>query len=186
MSKKITINKANLPDINAETGSYDVRFRLISEDRNKLSYWSPIYTVNPELEFITDEIEVDKIGRQVSVIWDTAEKTQLVKSNDSFVRKNVGPVERYDVWFRYYRSDLADPEELELGDWVYKERVDSTSLLTLLSKTYTINNQVVIGKTPNRLDIEVYAPGRPIIRETSLFLYSVERFWIGGGTDPEA
>jgi hypothetical protein len=185
MTKRITIPKESLPDINALTGKYDARFRLISEDRSRLSYWSPIYSVDPQFEFIVDEIEVDKVGRQISIVWDVAEKTQLVKTNGSFVRKSVGTVDEYDIWFRYYRDDMGPPpSEPEPGDWVYLERVSGTSILTLLSKTYTIDGEVVLGQAPNRIDIEVYAPGRPITRETNLLLYSVERFWIGPGSPP--
>lgn len=42
---KVTINKDDLPPINGESESYFTRFRIITDDRNNKSYWSPIYQI---------------------------------------------------------------------------------------------------------------------------------------------
>jgi hypothetical protein len=42
---KVTITKDKLPPINGESESYFTRFRIISDDRNNKSYWSPIYQI---------------------------------------------------------------------------------------------------------------------------------------------
>ena len=42
--KKATVVKADLPPVNSSNG-YLVRYRIISEDRNRVSHWSPIVEV---------------------------------------------------------------------------------------------------------------------------------------------
>jgi hypothetical protein len=41
--KKTRILKSALPPIDYETLKYNTRYRVISEDRNRTSHWSPIY-----------------------------------------------------------------------------------------------------------------------------------------------
>jgi hypothetical protein len=44
--KKLRIPKASLPPIDYDTLRYNTRYRIISEDRNRTSHWSPIYNSN--------------------------------------------------------------------------------------------------------------------------------------------
>ena len=44
--KKLRIPKASLPPIDYDTLKYNTRYRIISEDRNRTSHWSPIYNSN--------------------------------------------------------------------------------------------------------------------------------------------
>jgi len=41
--KKTRILKSELPPVDFETLKYNTRYRVISEDRNRTSHWSPIY-----------------------------------------------------------------------------------------------------------------------------------------------
>jgi hypothetical protein len=41
--KKLRILKSSLPPVDHDTEKYNVRYRVISEDRNRTSHWSPIY-----------------------------------------------------------------------------------------------------------------------------------------------
>lgn len=43
--KKATIKKEDLPPIDGNINGYVVRYRIITEDRNRSSHWSPRYTV---------------------------------------------------------------------------------------------------------------------------------------------
>ena len=44
--KKTRILKSSLPPIDYDTLKYNTRYRVISEDRNRTSHWSPIYNSN--------------------------------------------------------------------------------------------------------------------------------------------
>ena len=41
--KKLRIPKSALPPVDYDTEKYNLRYRVISEDRNRTSHWSPIY-----------------------------------------------------------------------------------------------------------------------------------------------
>jgi hypothetical protein len=43
--KKVTIEKKDLPPL-SPNGEYLIRYRIISEDKNRTSHWSPIYTLD--------------------------------------------------------------------------------------------------------------------------------------------
>ena len=44
--KKVRIPKSSLPPINNETLAYNLRYRIISEDKNRTSHWSPVYNAD--------------------------------------------------------------------------------------------------------------------------------------------
>lgn len=71
--KKIVIPRKDLPPINSDEGNYVVRFRVVSEDRNRLSHWSPQYLVDPQpLEIAEDDgIQLTSSGGILTVNWDT-------------------------------------------------------------------------------------------------------------------
>jgi hypothetical protein len=45
--KKYIIKQKDLPPVNSQTTGYFVRYRIVSEDKNRLSHWSPIFPINP-------------------------------------------------------------------------------------------------------------------------------------------
>ena len=45
MSKKIIITSAQLAELGFTGPDYQIRFRIISEDRNRISPWTPIFTI---------------------------------------------------------------------------------------------------------------------------------------------
>jgi len=44
--KKTRILKSTLPPVDHDTLKYNTRYRIISEDKNRTSHWSPIYNSN--------------------------------------------------------------------------------------------------------------------------------------------
>ena len=43
--KKIVIPKNELPSVDLNNLKYNIRYRIVSEDKNRVSYWSNIYSV---------------------------------------------------------------------------------------------------------------------------------------------
>jgi hypothetical protein len=50
--KKVLTPAADLPGFGAVDGGYTVRYRIITEDRNQISEWSPLYFFPTENEFV--------------------------------------------------------------------------------------------------------------------------------------
>ena len=43
--KKLRILKSSIPPIDYDTLRYNLRYRVISDDRNRTSHWSPVYNI---------------------------------------------------------------------------------------------------------------------------------------------
>lgn len=148
-----TIDKYLLPAISAEYGTYFVRYRIVSENQNNFSYWSPIYEVDPEFTYVSGSVTHSISSDQVRLIW-----TPVIISKNS---NNVGAVREYDIWLNWYKNSIG------VGDWIYETRVESTSFSINVPSTYYINgvNQNV---KPDRLLVEIYVKGIPITRDFTL------------------
>jgi hypothetical protein len=154
---KLVIPRNSLPPIDSLTERYEMRYRLITENRNRISSWTPIFSVDPEFEYVVGNIDISKSSNVVNISWDTVE---IMKENNI-----IGNVNNYDIWIRW--------EKTYIGDWIYKERVLGNFANILIPDSYFYNdgNNEALEK-PNAITVEVYAVGQPIIRETNLLLYS--------------
>jgi hypothetical protein len=171
MSKKIIIPRSQLPDINSITNSYQIRFRITTEDRNRFSAWSEIFQIDPGFVFVPGASNIATSGSVTTVIWDAVN----IQKTFNGVESIVGQAQQYDVWTRWTNSTAIgiDPD---YGDWVYRERITNTSINFLKPPSYTHNGEIVTGPnaTIDRLFVAVYARGNPIIRSSNLLLYSFD------------
>ena len=147
--KKTRIKLANLPNLQADSLDYKVRYRIISEDKKLSSHWSPIFSVKPDYTFVPEDITVIHGSGIVNVAWDKV----VFKINDNVI--NINP--EYDVWFKWSKADL-------LGDWIYNGRTSSNGVVTRVPSTYFYQG-VDQASSPNRLTVEIYIAGQPATRE---------------------
>lgn len=216
---------ADLPAINSINEGYTLRYRVISEDRNRVSHWSPAYLIIPNFTFVPGQIKFASSNQTASFTWDSVvvlKDTKTVQSIDnkeltsniatlttngahymlvgdwvtvenvdavfngtyqisavttdtfSYYKDNGNiastPVSpegtyktnafirntfRYDIWVRWDRNDG--------GDWLYKERIQSSDIALPHPSVYTING-VIQPSAPNRVSLEVYLIGEPVER----------------------
>jgi hypothetical protein len=68
--KKVIVSKDKLGTV-GKTNEYVVRYRVVSEDKNRSSFWSPNYTV---LSSLIDSVDGDVTIKtnSVDVIWDNS------------------------------------------------------------------------------------------------------------------
>lgn len=155
--QKASLTLEQLPPltiINGKTGYY-VKYRIISEDRNKVSHWSPTYAITAPYEFRRPTgIPLDGIkyfetntggsNKVVTLAWDPVD----VYNGANFIRKAIA----YDVWHKW-----------DGGDWTYEARVSNPSLTV-----------VVPTPNPGTLSVEIYARSLDISRDAAhqiLLLY---------------
>jgi hypothetical protein len=81
--KKVTIEKKDLPPL-TPNGEYLIRYRIISEDRNRTSHWSPIYTVDalPFIEDVSGGLQISDSSLGITAIW---EESPISSSYDIFI-----------------------------------------------------------------------------------------------------
>lgn len=150
--KKIRVRQQDLPTINVNEEGYVLKYRIVSEDKNRTSQWSPISIVQPNYTYVPGTIAFNKAGDIASIVWDAVEVTNIVGDNTYSITKT----HEYDIWVRWDRGGGN-------GDWLYKERLDTTSVSIPVPNTWTINGTVQ-GTTPNRMSVEIYLSGEPIER----------------------
>ena len=86
--KKVVIGRDELPAVDLDTRSYNVRYRLISEDRNRISHWSKIYNlVSPIITPITEyALVITNSHDLVTVTWNADQAPETAY---------------FDVWVRW-------------------------------------------------------------------------------------
>jgi hypothetical protein len=66
--KKVIIPKSSLPEISGIGQDYVVRYRIVSEDKNRYSYWSQKYRVGiPNTTAVP--FSVTKSGSTITAVW---------------------------------------------------------------------------------------------------------------------
>lgn len=151
--KKFRIKNVNLPPMIVDKEGYVVRYRVISEDRNRYSHWSPVNIIEPGYTFNSGSITFNKNGSIASFAWDAVE----INIGDNEIRQ----ANEYDVWIRWDRGDN--------GDWIYKERLEGTNISFPIPSTYKING-ITQASAPNKVSIEIYLKGTPITRNSNFLL----------------
>jgi hypothetical protein len=75
--KKTIISKENLPPL-SQNGEYILRYRIVSEDKNRTSHWSPIYYIDAKstIKQVSGELQGSSFILGMTAIWeDTNEKS---------------------------------------------------------------------------------------------------------------
>ena len=80
--KKVTIEKKDFPPL-SPNGEYLLRYRIISEDKNRTSHWSPVYKLDatPFIEQVSGDLQINSTSG-VTAIWGD---TNLKSLYDIFV-----------------------------------------------------------------------------------------------------
>jgi hypothetical protein len=90
--KKVIIKKEDLPAFDGVSQNYLVRYRIVSEDKNRTSHWSPYYSIG--VEDVTEEEELECSvsinDRVVNMVW-AGPENQIVVS--------------YDIYFKFGSDD---------------------------------------------------------------------------------
>jgi len=121
--KKVIIPKSKLPGFFGENKKYVLRYRFISEDKNRTSHWSPVYKIIAEdtPEEILNSIIIDTDNRVINLAWQ--------------------PQSSVEEYFLYVKWNS--------GEWQYYAKTSQTnySIVYDLSKTY-INVAVQTSTIP--------------------------------------
>ncbi len=155
---QVYLPQKDFEEVDIYTRKYSVRYRIISDNKNNLSVWSPIFQVDPGFDFIiSGNIVVERTSNQTTAAWIPA---QIEKGGN-----NIGTLEDYDVWIRWGNNE-AD------GSWEYYQRVSGSSI--------NIVKPVAIASV-NYFSVEVYRPMRP--RDYRITLYEIDQSNAGGKID---
>jgi hypothetical protein len=89
--KQVIVENQDFPPLSPD-GEYLLRYRVVSEDKNRTSHWSPIYKVDVSnfIDPVSGDIRASNDSLGVSVIWGKSELQQKYDVFVSFGIYNVG------------------------------------------------------------------------------------------------
>ena len=90
-AKKVTVEKKDLPPLSPD-GKYLLRYRIISEDKNRTSHWSPIHSLDalPFIEDVSGALQMSNSSLGVTAIWGESSWNASYDIFVSFGIYNVG------------------------------------------------------------------------------------------------
>jgi hypothetical protein len=109
--KKVIIKKEDLPAFNGTTGEYSVRYRIVSEDKNRYSHWSPYYSLAVGV-LPTVQCSVVVTNKVVNMVWQ---------------QPSGLAVKQYDIYFKTGTGPTAE--------WQYMASTTTTQFSTLIADT---------------------------------------------------
>ena len=130
--KKTRILKSALPAIDHDTLKYNARYRVISEDRNRTSHWSPIYN-SAGVDVVVTSGAVSKTGDVITAVWGD---------------QNDFP--EYDVFVKFDSNEFF---------YHGKSKVHSYSFLKTGTTTVRVKVQIISSKKEIKAALNVFDSG---------------------------
>lgn len=155
--QKVIIPNRDLPAMNADTGSYFFRYRIVSEDKNQTSHWSPVqeYVATDLTPLTADDYVIHKVPEvdSVTITWN---KPSLLVNVDS------------DIYVRWANSDIyqleTEPNALTVYPWYHATRISGSTHSILIPNTITkhgLNGAADTQVAPKHLTVAVQVPTYP-------------------------
>jgi uncharacterized protein (DUF2141 family) len=130
--KKTRILKSELPPINSDTLKYNTRYRVISEDKNRTSHWSPIYN-SDGVDLVVTSGAVSRAGNVITAVWED---------------QNDFP--EYDVFVKFDSNEFF---------YHGKSKVHSYSFLKTGTTTVRVKVQIVSSKKEIKAALNIFDSG---------------------------
>jgi|LauGreDrversion4_1035100.scaffolds.fasta_scaffold92234_2 hypothetical protein len=89
--KKATVPKADLPAFNGKTNKYSVRYRIVSDDKNRYSQWSPYYYLPvPSRNVLSKQVQcsVTLVSNAINMVW-SHPTSEVFQQYDIYIRTNL-------------------------------------------------------------------------------------------------
>lgn len=160
-SKYINIELSELPYIQTdEDGNpyYAVRYRIVSDDRNRFSHWSPTIRVDyPETVPYNNEDNPERV--HLSIIGQTP-KTIIGTWSSPIPQETIyDDVETFDIFMQW-----KDNDKIAIGTWFYVTTVTANTFSALVPEDSSIKH----------VDVAIQIPTLKRERNTKITLFLVE------------
>lgn len=89
--KKVIIKKSDLPALSGEDNSYVIRYRIVSEDKNRTSHWSPYYSLAlPARNVPNKQVQCSVIvtSNVINMVWQHPE-SETFQQYDIYIKTNL-------------------------------------------------------------------------------------------------
>lgn len=152
------------------SAGYEVKYRIVSEDRNRFSAYSPIFKVIPNYEYqrppgtVIGDVEVATGGPFVNIFWDP------ITIVDKVSKVRIKDAGEYDVFLQWGKGETS-PAPV----WVYNGFVTDHADGFRYPNQYELTDGTVLTNKPNRLSVEVYLRSSSPSRDnSSILVYKID------------
>jgi hypothetical protein len=165
--KKVIIKNKTLPPVTFDDNSlfYSIRYRVISEDKNRVSQWSPTYKLQaptatsaglPYDGAVSPErFHINVVGNTINAVW----SFKPIAQNPTDLEKIFAETASFDVWTRW--NPNASPSNVGWTAWEKVSTVSTNSFSTLKKTT----------GSPLQVQIAVQIPTNVKVRDDRLTLF---------------
>jgi hypothetical protein len=116
--KQAKVTRPDLPAISSETEGYSIRYRVVSEDKNRVSHWSPVYLIKPEYTFVVGSVRFSSGNQIANFTWDAVTVLKDIATiqtiNNKVLHSKIATI------------TTAGAHYMKVGDWVTISGVDAT------------------------------------------------------------
>lgn len=132
--KKIVIPKKDLPPLDGNNLQYSIKFRILSDDKNRSSYWSPIYNISVDAEAPTDITHIvhhDNNTDLITAVWTLPAILTETPTTAENIQANLKEFDVYVQW--------------DLEPWKYVTTVNNT-IYAINKKTGASTIKIAVQK----------------------------------------
>jgi hypothetical protein len=186
LPKTASVPEAQLPPLTVfkdGTFGYRVRYRIVSEDANRFSHYSPVQQVRANYSFQRPtgkglgDFVIIRQGPYINVVWEAVS----VNNNNfnSFVKKS----NEYDLWLSWSKGETNNV-------YIPADRVDGTLQGFIIPSSYQVvssGTRITVQEEPTRLSVEIYVRATTQSRSnTALLVYKLDNANIEPPESPPA
>ncbi len=155
--KKVVTPTSILEEIDWETGSYLVRYRVISDNQNLVSHWSPVYQISAGS---FDDVE----GSYSETLGEDGKTAVVVTWDDLYNRP------KYDIFVEQVGSDPYGDEFNYDGSNFHYHGTSATHTYSFIKRAGTTDIRIIVQPTSNikiiKEDFIIYDSDNPIATES--------------------
>lgn len=134
---RITIPVEQLPAPD-KNGNHNIQFRVISEDRNKASAWSTLYTVKSIGQYrpVESDVTIGISDEEITLVWDTP-----TIYNYHPLLTSASIEHNHSIRFKKHPTDIF--VKWDSSNYEYHERTDQDSIAITIPETASASVRVV-------------------------------------------
>jgi hypothetical protein len=186
LPKTASVPEAQLPPLTVfkdGTFGYRVRYRIVSEDANRFSHYSPVQQVRANYSFQRPtgkglgDFVIIRQGPYINVVWEAVS----VNNNNfsSFIKKS----NEYDLWLSWSKGETNNV-------YIPADRIDGTLQGFIIPSSYQVVSSgtlITVQEEPTRLSVEIYVRATTQSRSnTALLVYKLDNANIEPPESPPA
>ena len=170
--KKVIIKNDELPPVQfttvynnsllrdeVENLYYDFRYRVISEDRNRYSYWAPIIRyIMPDITTpfpytATNRFSVSKPSGTdvINAVWSFPGEGDSPSDFERIYAKTTD----FDVWVRWNNNNTTDLNDLGWQPWEFQSTISSNNF-SILKKDSNVKRIEIAVQVPTTIKVRDY------------------------------